>query len=211
MDELAHLKSLWKQRSKRSADLIIPNVSYSRNIGSLNNSHWAYQVPYAYREALDLRLDERRKKVKIYRIKPHNSCATQNKSLRIPYTPGKSLDLECEGFTSKTRIYRVWTQGPNLKFKQGDTFTNKEGTICVQVQYANPMGWIPEQNRMDEGHVTYNQYGIESSGNYVLLNEIITCTQMQFLKLLIHGKVENSAKTNTRNQKLDLLNQTSLF
>lgn len=151
MEELEHLRSMWQQKIKRSTKLIIPKVVFEKNTGSLTNTHWAYNIPYAFREALDLKCEQRKK--------------------------------------NKIR-YKTWTQGPRINFKQGDTITKQTGDICIQVQFASTMGWDPVKNKMDEGFVTYNMYSIINN-KYELLDEIITCTQMQFLELIINGTYKN--------------------
>ena len=51
----------------------------------------------------------------------------------------------------------VWTQGPILKFKEGDSLTSKDGKICVQVKFANQMGWDTEKGEMYKGAVIYDK------------------------------------------------------
>jgi len=43
----------------RSDELIVPSVGYANNNGGLNNDHWAYRVPYAFRDALDIKFSSR--------------------------------------------------------------------------------------------------------------------------------------------------------
>ena len=140
-----HLKSIWSNRVKRSPKLIV-DVSYHQNQGHLNNAHWAFEVPYAFREALDLSFDERIK--------------------------------------DKKR-YMVWTQGPILRFKEGDVFQSSNRDLSLQVQYAIPMGWDIPANQMSLGVVTYIQHGPSNSD--INSMEKHSCTQMEFLTLLIDG------------------------
>lgn len=55
------LKSLWKKRTKRSSKLIVPTVTSSTPTlsGSLNTDDWAFDVHFAFRDALDISYDER--------------------------------------------------------------------------------------------------------------------------------------------------------
>jgi hypothetical protein len=66
--ETRFLKSLVKQFNKdgspvkkvsfsRSESLIVPRVSYANNAGCLHNEHWAYKVPFAFCDALDIKFD----------------------------------------------------------------------------------------------------------------------------------------------------------
>lgn len=82
----------------------------------------------------------------------------------------------------------VWTQGPILKFKEGDLLANEAGSLAVQVYYAAPMGWDHELGSMYEGAVTFDVFSI-SDGSYTK-EDRHSVTQMQFFEMLISGKVE---------------------
>lgn len=79
--ELQHLRSLWKKANKietgkpyckvsRATTLIVLEVTYypKEMDGSLNNTNWAYGVPYAFRDALDMEFEQRKKNKKAYMI-----------------------------------------------------------------------------------------------------------------------------------------------
>lgn len=69
MKELELLRALWKDRAKRSTELIVPSVSGSsadNALCSLHNDHWAYLVGYAFREALDIKYEKRMRDKKPY-------------------------------------------------------------------------------------------------------------------------------------------------
>ncbi|MFA0813536.1 hypothetical protein [Microbulbifer epialgicus] len=147
VEEIDLLKSMWKSRCTRDTILIVPKVVHGRLNISLDNEHWAFHVPYAFRDALDIRYDQRVKKKK---------------------------------------KYMVWTQGPILKFKEGDTLKSRDGKTSVQVSSANRMGWDTEKNEMYRGVVIYKKHNIVD-GVYTKAGDYLTC-QMEFLKLLIYGK-----------------------
>ena len=146
MNELNHLKSMWGPKVKRKADLIVPKVSYEDGQGSLNNDSWAFNVTYAFREALDIKYEERKK---------------------------------------NNRLYKVWTQGPIISFKEGDILHSKDGKRSVQVRFAQQMGWDANKEQMYQGSVVYSTYDV--SGDSLTKAREHTCTQMQFLQLLIYG------------------------
>jgi len=146
MKELDLLKSMWAPKVKRKTELIVPKITYSGMHGSLNNGHWKYRVPYAFRDSLDIKYEKRMKD-------------------KIPYM--------------------VWTQGPILSFKEGDLLTARDGKKSVQVQYANQMGWDTSKNQMHEGSVVYDEFDI-NNGKCTKIQRI-TCSQMQFLQILIYG------------------------
>ena len=143
MDALEHLRSMWAEKTKRSTKLIVPSVTHGDPEGSLNNDSWAFKVPYAFRDALDIKYEERRR----------------------DKTP-----------------YMVWTQGPCLRFKEGDLVHSKDGSRVVQVRYASPMGWDVANNEMYQGSVDYVEY----DGSYTKIGQR-GCSQMEFLELLIRG------------------------
>lgn len=150
MNELEHLRSMWSATVKRATVLIVPQVTYHEQKGSLNNESWAFNVEYAFRDALDIKYEERKKNKK---------------------------------------AYMVWTQGPLLSFKEGDMINSRDGNRIVQVRFASQMGWDASKNEMYQGSVVYSEY-TPSNNTYLKLNEH-TCTQMQFLQLLIHGEYDS--------------------
>lgn len=93
MELLEHLESMWDSKVKRKVPTI-PIVSYDTelSVGSLSNEDWYFKVPYAFREALDLKYEERKKNKK---------------------------------------SYMVWTQGPILSFKDGDSFTARDNKTAL--------------------------------------------------------------------------------
>jgi hypothetical protein len=82
MDELILLMDIWENRRKelkngkptkkivffRKVELIVPRITYENGRGNLHNDHWAYQVPYAFREALDIKYEERFKETQPYSV-----------------------------------------------------------------------------------------------------------------------------------------------
>jgi len=146
MKELEHLRTMWAPKLKRKTKLIVPAVTYSKRVGSLNNEHWEFNVPYAFRDALDIKYEQRMK------------------------------DKE---------PYMIWTQGPILNFKEGDSLTTRNGKKVVQIQSANPMGWDDSKNEMCEGSVIYDEFDIDDGK--CTKRRRSTCSQMQFLRMLIYG------------------------
>ena len=147
MDEIDNLMSMWSQKVKRSTKLIIPEVTIKKLSGSLNNDNWVFEVPYAFREALDIKYEERRKDKK---------------------------------------PYMVWTQGPIINFKHGDSLTSVKESVCLQVMHANQMGWDSVKREMYQGSVIYDKYEIMNK-KYTKIGEG-HCSQMEFLKILIYGE-----------------------
>lgn len=148
---LKHLKTMWpsdnKSKIKREI-ATLPSVYFNSalNEGTLNNENWFYHVPYTFRDALDLKYEQRVKDKK---------------------------------------PYMIWTQGPILKFKMGDTFSAKKEDHTIQVQFGEQMGWDREKNEMFLGSVVFDLYKHENK-KYIF-EQRYQCDQMEFLQLLITG------------------------
>lgn len=117
MQILEQLESMWAPKVKRKVPTI-PEVKFDTElgVGTLDNDDWFFKVPYAFREALDIKFEERKKDKK---------------------------------------GYMVWTQGPILSFKDGDTFTAQNEKSSLQVKFSNPMGWDPDKNKMYQGSIVF--------------------------------------------------------
>lgn len=68
MKETSLLKDMWSPKVKRRTELIVPEVTYSNNVGSLNNESWFFDVPYSFRSALDIKYEQRMKLKKPYMV-----------------------------------------------------------------------------------------------------------------------------------------------
>ncbi|RZF81281.1 hypothetical protein EXT43_12650 [Pseudoalteromonas sp. CO109Y] len=149
---LKYLKLMWPTDSKSKIKRELaeyPSVYFNSalNEGSFNNDSWFYQVPYTFRDALDIKYEQRVKDKK---------------------------------------PYMVWTQGPILKFKMGDTFPSKNGISTIQVQYGEQMGWDREKDEMFLGSVVFDLF--EHVNNQYFFKQRYQCDQMMFLQLLITGE-----------------------
>ncbi|MAW08354.1 MAG: hypothetical protein CME61_08780 [Halobacteriovoraceae bacterium] len=148
MNEITHLKKMWKPRAKRSAKTIADPVSLKGLEGSLSNDHWAFNVTYAFRDALDIRYDMR---------------------------------------VINKRKTPLWTQGPLIGFKDGDLIHTRDKHRAVQVRFAQPMGWDRDKNCMYTGSVVFTEFNIQEGRPTEIAQH--TCTQMEFLELLISGQM----------------------
>lgn len=83
------------------------------------------------------------------------------------------------------KIIESWTQGPIIRFKEGDMLHSKCGKFCVQVKFYNDMGWDPVRNDLDEGTIVYKIYK-KDDGKFIHLEEKST-TQYGFLNVIING------------------------
>ncbi len=84
----------------------------------------------------------------------------------------------------------VWTQGPLLRFKEGDVLHSRDGRRVVQVLSAKQMEWDAAEEKMYQGIVIYLEYAM--SGNSLTKLKEHAGTQMQFLQLLINGQDDGS-------------------
>ena len=96
-----------------------------------------------------------------------------------------ALDIQFQRRIKNKKPYWVWTQGPILSFKEGDIIKSRDGKQLVQVQFANPMGWDESKNSMNEGSVMFDEFAVNNDQHTKIRRE--TCSQMQFLELLIYG------------------------
>jgi hypothetical protein len=160
MNELEIIKSLWPKmgidgkmiKKNRETSLIVPEITYFGQDGSLNNDSWAFKVTYAFRDALDIKYEERK---------------------------------------TKKESYMIWTQGPLLRFKEGDILHSRDGRRAVQVLSAKKMEWDSDKEEIYQGLVVYFEY--ELSANSFTKVKDRACTQMQFLQLLIDGQYDGSS------------------
>jgi len=178
IDEIEdHLQSLWNKRqckivkgeevisypTKRSTKLIVPHVSWEQDsgTGSLNNDHWAYNVHYSFRSALDLSYDTR---IKTQTFK--NEITGENEKNTTPY--------------------QIWTQGYKIHFKEGDLLTSNNGYPSIQVQNSQPISWDDKNKIMNLGMVEFEPFDDMKFGH---IGDITTVNQMEFLLLLIFGEI----------------------
>ena len=152
-------ETLTKQRVQRKTKLLVSKEpSKDDRKSCLSNDQWFFVVPYAFRDALDIKYQERVKTV-------------------------KSKDLDSKTQEHRYR-YSVWTQGRLISFKEGDLLTSKDNEYFVQVNHANPMGWDPSANKMYFGSVNYSLY-LKAAGIKLVCSEGVN--QLEFLNLLING------------------------
>ncbi len=119
------------------------------------------------------------------------TLGTDSWAFCVPYcfrdALGLSYDERIQTKDEKVvRRYMIWTQGPLVSFKEGDTLHSKDGKRTVQVLNANPMGWNQEKGEMYLGGVYYRELNPVDGR----LTETSTkgCNQMEFLELLITGR-----------------------
>ena len=68
LSEMELLQSMWKQPIRRVTELIVPRVTFDLMDGSLNNKSWFFRVPYAFRDALDIKYEQRIKEKMPYML-----------------------------------------------------------------------------------------------------------------------------------------------
>lgn len=68
MKEIKLLRSMWSPKVRRETDLIVPQITLSEKGNSLNNDFWAFKVTFAFRNALDIKYEERKKDKEPYLI-----------------------------------------------------------------------------------------------------------------------------------------------
>lgn len=107
-------------------------------------------------------------------------------SFKVSYEFRDALDINYEERRKDKKPYMVWTQGPLLRFKDGDFLHSKDGGRAAKIRFATPMGWDSTNNEMYQGSVVYLRYSL--TGNAFSELDEKSCTQMQFLQMLIYGE-----------------------
>ncbi|MGH1371156.1 MAG: hypothetical protein ACRBBW_03915 [Cellvibrionaceae bacterium] len=159
MLSLDDLEGMWASTVRRSRELLVPNVCHEAR--SLHNEHWAFDVGYAFRDALDIRLTDSTRTV---------------------------ID-SATGIKRKV-VERVWTQGVIINFREGDALYSRDGMWVLQVMdMSAPMGWDPQLQTMYKGAVRVTAFR-RSGGSVPEMYEdlgVARYPQMHFLKILING------------------------
>ncbi|MEC8081086.1 MAG: hypothetical protein VX148_06365, partial [Pseudomonadota bacterium] len=169
-----HLHGLWNQnadvsKAQRSSELIIGAVLRSSETTFQFTHSWAFDAKYAFRDALGLKYE------------------TRTASALKPYLLTSEHDPLC-----LSHSFSMWTQGPVLDFKQGDSFSCRyDKTLSIQVQYSDTMGWDPTQDKLHEGVVNFNVYRRTDSGHTYLESKRV-CSQYEFLNILINGDYQSA-------------------
>lgn len=148
-EELEHLRSMWTPPVRRSRNLFVPIKD--DGTGIILNQHWAFEVPFAFREALDIRYEQQQ--------------------------------------VDKQAVW-MWTQGPFISFRLGDSFASRDGKRYLQVELASPMNWNSVSEEMNLGAIVAAEYRV--AGGKYSKHRSIQCSQMDFLELLISGKLPKS-------------------
>ncbi|MDK2595237.1 hypothetical protein [Pseudoalteromonas obscura] len=121
--------------------------------------------------------------------KGNQILTTSHWAYHVKYGHREALKIEyLERMENKKAVMR-WVQGLFLSFKQGDLFESNSGETSIQVTYAMEMGWDTDTDSMYEGIVTFDFYTVSAKAKW-LKGSSFSLTQMEFLELLITGKVE---------------------
>ncbi len=139
MDEIQLLKSMWKSRTQRQTKLIVPKVTYENMTGSLNNEHWFFKVPYAYRDALDISYDKRIKEKKSYML--------WTQGVQLSFKVGDSLISKDNKTSLQVKFANAmgWDPDKNEMYQgsivfdeydvDGHKYTKKKQHSCNQMEF----------------------------------------------------------------------------
>lgn len=132
MKEIELLKSIWKERTSRKNTLIVP-VTCDSMSGSLNNEHWYFNVPYAFREALDIRY--------LRRVKNKIPFMAWTQGPLISFTEGDVLTANNNQTSLQVKFAQSMGWDPALsEMYQGsvvfDEFTIAEGVFIHKQRYS---------------------------------------------------------------------------
>ncbi len=110
----------------------------------------------------------------------------------IPFAFRAALDIKHEQRMKNKKAYMVWTQGPFLSFKEGDLIHSQDKLRALQIKEAKPIFWDVVSNEMNQGYLLFDECKLNN--DVVFEVKQYTCTQMQFLELIIYGFINNFAE-----------------
>lgn len=172
--EINALKSLFTISKKDGTDKesptckrtknLIAKLSFSNSHGVLYNSHWAYSVPFAFCNQLDIEFSKLKKMIPDLDEQGNQKKTITGKGATKPY------------------YYAAWTQGLLLNFSYGHYFRSlTNNSDDIQICASVPVSVNKEARTINEGQVSYRFFKKQAYG------ESYTVTQFEFLKILIHG------------------------
>ncbi len=173
-DPIKHFYGLWNQnadtsKAQRTSELIVGTILKTSSTSFKFIHDWAFDAKYAFRDGLGLKYE------------------TRTSSALKPYLLTSERDTLRKGHS-----FTMWTQGPILYFKQGDSFNSRlDDSLSIQVQYSDTMGWDPSQSKVHEGLVNFNVYRRSDSGSTHLESKRV-CTQYEFLNILVNGNYRSA-------------------
>lgn len=136
--EITQLKALWQERTQRSTSLIVPSMS-SENSKLLPNdihpSHWSFNIPYAFRDALDIKYEQRKKDKKTYMVWTQGPMLSFNEgdtftsknqdcALQIIFATGMGWDM------AKNEMYQGSVVFEEFEIKNKQYTKVKQHTCC---------------------------------------------------------------------------------
>lgn len=147
MNELEIIKSLWPKKGidgkiikkNREISLIVPEISYFGQDGSLNNDSWAFRVGYAFRDALDIKYEERKINKEPYMVWTQGPCLDfkegdilhakdGNRTVQVLSAKQMEFDSEKDEFYRGLVVYSEYEVS-------GNSFTKIEDRACTQMQF----------------------------------------------------------------------------
>jgi hypothetical protein len=111
---------------------------------------------------------------------------TSDWSYPLSYGFRDAIDIQYSERVKDKKKYMVWTQGPIIAFKEGDFIKSVCKCFAVQVEFAQPMGWDVEKDKMYLGNVMFKLF--KDKVGKLALDSKYECDQLAFLALLINGK-----------------------
>ena len=128
--------------------------------------------------------------VPVSRLEDESELSGEHWFFNVHFAFRSALDINYVERKENKKSYMVWIQGPIFKFKEGDMLHSSDGATILQVKNANPMGWDSSLGSMYEGTILFEVY--ENIDNKIRKLKSYTCTQMDFLEILITGKFDES-------------------
>ena len=137
MSELERLRTLWPLTPRRSKELIV-DLTYDGGEGSLNNESWIFNVPYAFREALDIKYEQRMTGKEPYWVWTQGPLLNfKAGSLMNSRDGSRAIQVE-SGSQMEVQMYEGSVVYTEYSISNGRYVKLKEHT-CTQMQLLQPL------------------------------------------------------------------------
>jgi hypothetical protein len=143
--EIAHLKTMWGQQTRRSTHLIIGEILERDNVGSFDgNKHWFFSVGYAFRNALDITYDQRQTDHVKYMVWTQGPllrfavgdvlhAKSESMAVAVTYAMPMGWDVEASSMYEGIVAYDIFDESEDEIKKVGKQTTSQMGFLNLLI------------------------------------------------------------------------------
>ena len=139
MNELDHLKSMWGLKIKRTTKLIVPDICFVDGVGTMKTDLWQFKVSFAFRDALDIKYEQRKKNKKPYMVWTQGPIINfknwdllkskdGRREVQIQYANPMGWDASRNEMYQGSVVYDDYTISNNK-------YTKTDQQICTQIEF----------------------------------------------------------------------------